>query len=116
METKKTELVAACGLYCGACGRYKKGRCAGCRDNVKATWCGIRRCCTEKNYNSCAECTEFTDLKKCKKFNNIPGKIIGFLTGSDRFACIYRIKEIGYEPFVIEMDSKGLQAIKKTKR
>jgi len=116
MESKRIELVAACGLYCGACGRYKKGKCPGCRDNEKATWCGIRRCCMEKKYNSCADCTEFTDLKKCKKFNNMPGKIIGFITGSDRFAGIYRIREIGNESFAIEMDSNGLQAIKRRKR
>ena len=92
---------------------YKRGKCAGCRDNKKATWCGIRKCCIEKGYNSCADCTEFADLKKCKKFNNLPGKIIGFFTGSDRFACIYRIREVGYEPYAVEMDSKNLQAIKK---
>ena len=116
MEPQSLKPVAACGLYCGACGRYKKGKCPGCRGYEKATWCGIRSCCIEKNYNSCADCTEFADLKKCKKFNNLPGKIIGFFTGSDRFACIYRIREIGHESFAIEMDKKGLQAIKRTKR
>jgi len=116
MEPTKKELVAACGLYCGACGKYQKGKCVGCRDNVKATWCGVRSCCIEKNYNTCAECTEFSDLKKCKKLNNFMGKIVGVIMNSDRFACIYRIREIGQEPYAIEMDAKGLQTIKRKKR
>ena len=115
MEFSELNLVAACGLYCGACGRYKKGKCEGCRDNEKATWCGIRSCCVEKNYNSCADCIEYTDLKKCKKFNNFMGKIMGVIMNSDRFACIYRIREIGHKSFAIEMNSKGLQAIKRMK-
>jgi hypothetical protein len=32
------DLVAHCGLYCGACGAYLKGRCPGCHENVKAGW------------------------------------------------------------------------------
>ena len=53
----KAELVARCGLYCGACGSYLKGRCPGCRENVKATWCKVRACCGEHSYASCADCT-----------------------------------------------------------
>lgn len=30
-------LVAYCGLYCGACGAYLKERCPGCHSNAKAT-------------------------------------------------------------------------------
>jgi len=35
--TSNAELVAYCGLYCGACGAYLKGRCPGCHENKKAT-------------------------------------------------------------------------------
>lgn len=34
--------VAYCGLYCGACQSYTKGKCPGCDANEKATWCEIR--------------------------------------------------------------------------
>ena len=30
------ELVAGCGLYCGKCGAFRKGRCKGCRENARA--------------------------------------------------------------------------------
>ncbi len=105
--------VAACGLYCGACNKYKNGKCPGCRNNEKASWCGIRKCCIERGYTSCAECTDFSNLKACKKFNNLPGKVIGFLTGSSRFTCIDRIREVGIQNFASEMDSKGLQSLKR---
>ena len=37
------KLVAYCGLYCGACGAYLRGRCPGCIENYKATWCKVPR-------------------------------------------------------------------------
>lgn len=105
--------VAACGLYCGACRKYMNGKCAGCRGNEKASWCGIRTCCIEHGYTSCADCRDFADLKECGKFNNFIGKVMGVLLNSDRFACIYRIREIGYEAFASEMEGKGVQTIKR---
>ena len=39
--TVDPELVGYCGLYCGACGKYLNGKCRGCHDNVKATWCKV---------------------------------------------------------------------------
>ena len=30
------EHVAACGLYCGACRKFVKGQCPGCKANTKA--------------------------------------------------------------------------------
>ena len=71
----KSELVAACGIYCGTCHRYKKGNCPGCAENIKATWCKIRTCTKEKGYHTCAQCSEFTDVQACRKFNNIFAKM-----------------------------------------
>jgi hypothetical protein len=31
--TTNPDLVAYCGLYCGACKAYRSGRCPGCRQN-----------------------------------------------------------------------------------
>jgi hypothetical protein len=106
-------LVAFCGLYCGACGRLLKGRCKGCAQNSKATWCTIRACCLGNHYTSCADCKEFSSPEQCKKFNNFMSKIIGFILCSNRKACIERIKAIGAQQFAIEMAGKGLQSIKK---
>lgn len=107
--------VAACGLYCGACRSYKKGKCPGCRDNAKASWCKIRTCCIEKDYVSCAQCVDFADPRKCGKINNLPGKVMGFLFNSDRFACIERIREKGIAEYAAEMEAKGWQSIKRKK-
>ena len=116
METKQIisdkNLIAYCGLYCGACGSYLKGKCPGCKENVKATWCKTRQCCIENNYSSCADC-EKIELMDCKKFNNFFSKLFGLILRSDRPACIRRIKEIGPEQYAIEMASSQRQSIKR---
>lgn len=90
-----TELVARCGLYCGACKSFLAGKCKGCRENSKATWCKVRVCCGEKQINSCAECAEFADPMACKKFNNFMSRLFGLVFSSDRAACIDQIKQRG---------------------
>lgn len=105
-------LVAYCGLYCGACGSYLKGKCPGCKENAKATWCKTRTCCIENSYLSCADCNK-TNIMECKKFNNFFSRFIGFILRSDRPACIRAIKRMGYEQFASEMAFKKLQSIRK---
>lgn len=101
------ELIAACGLYCGACGKLLKGKCPGCAGNEKAGWCAVRTCCKEHGWASCADCTEFRDPKQCKKFDSFISKVIGLVLDSDRAKCIGRIREVGPEQFAREMaDSK----------
>jgi hypothetical protein len=90
-----TNLVAYCGLYCGACRQYLREKCPGCMENIKAGWCKLRTCCKDKNYRSCAECTDFEDVNECKKFNNILSKVFAFLFRSNRKACIQQIQEKG---------------------
>ena len=94
------QMVAFCGLYCGACKRYLNEKCSGCHDNVKASWCKIRSCNLKKDYSSCAECAEFENENDCRKFNNFISKIFGFVFKSDRAACIDQIKQIGTIAFV----------------
>ena len=101
-NTPSVELIAACGLYCGACPRYTKGKCPGCAKYDKATWCGVRKCCREHGYLSCADCT-LMPLEECRKFNNFMAKIFGFIFRSDRHGCIRRLREAGPEQFVKEM-------------
>lgn len=108
--TAAKDLIAFCGLYCGACRSYLNGKCPGCRDNAKATWCKVRTCCLENNLLSCADCKTI-ELHACKKHNNFISKVFGVIFNSDRAACIGRIKELGYDGYALEMASDRKQTI-----
>jgi hypothetical protein len=100
--TTKTEdiLVAYCGLVCTNCGMYKKGSCAGCHSaRPKNRNCSMKKCAMGKNYSTCAECTEFTDPKKCRKLNNPVSRFFGFVFHTDRIGNLNRIREVGLEAF-----------------
>ena len=107
------DLVAFCGLCCGACGSYRKERCNGCAKNDKASWCKVRSCCKEHGYASCADCTEFSDPQRCRKFNNLMSRVIGFVLRSDRSACIAQIKKLGVEGHATLMAREKKQTIKR---
>jgi len=107
------KLVAACGLYCGACGAYLKEKCAGCADAKKRGWCKVRACCKDNGWATCAECTKFSNPNDCKLFNNVMSKIFSFLFRSDRAACIARIKGVGLQGYADEMAAARLQSIKR---
>ncbi len=106
-------LVAYCGLYCGACGAYLKGRCPGCHENAKAAWCKVRACCREYHYASCADCRQVGAVAECRKFNNFMSKLFGLLFRSDRAAGIARIKAKGYPAFAQHMAESKLHAIRR---
>ena len=111
-----TASIAFCGLYCGACRKYLQQRCPGCQANEKAGWCKIRLCCREKNIAGCADCTEYTDVRLCKKFNNFMARLFGLVFRSDRAACIDLIKKSGYEAYAREMSAKERMSIKRQKK
>ena len=107
------KLVAYCGLYCGACGRYQKGKCPGCAENQKAGWCKIRSCCMEHEYSTCADCQTHEAVTDCAKFDNFMARLFGLIFRSNRPACITRIKELGTEAYAQEMAEAGLQSIRR---
>lgn len=107
------KLIAYCGLYCGACGKYINGKCPACAGNEKASWCEIRKCCMENNYKSCADCTQYPNAVDCKKFNNFIGRVFGLIFRSNRPACITLIKEKGYENFAAYMAENKVMTIKR---
>jgi len=107
------KLVAHCGLYCGACGAYLRGRCQGCAENHRATWCKVRSCCQTSGYASCADCKEHPDPQECRWFNNWIAKIFGFIFRSDRAACIRQIRLIGLDAHAAEMAKSKRQSIKR---
>ncbi len=106
-------LVAYCGLYCGACRAYRRGRCPGCRENEKATWCRVRRCCVENAWATCAACDEVGDVGDCAKFNNLIARLFGLIFRSDRRACVLRIGEVGVEAFAAEMAQARRQTMRR---
>lgn len=110
------ELVAYCGLYCGACGAYLRDRCPGCHENTRASWCKVRLCCMEHEYASCADCKEYADPKECKKYNNVISKIVGFVLRSDRAACIGQIKQMGIQGHADTMTRLKRPSIKRGSR
>lgn len=111
--THEIRLIAACGLYCGACGKYLKGNCPGCKENTKATWCKIRSCCTEKGIENCSECMVFSNPNDCKLYNNFIAKVFGFVMGTDRSKCVEILKKKGPEGFVNFMVDHKFQSIPK---
>ncbi len=106
-----TDLIAFCGLYCGACKRLRRDKCPGCAGNEKASWCAVRTCCLEHGYRSCADCSEMDDIADCAKLNGFMAKVFGFVFRSDRNACLSRISEGGYEAFAEHMAEHGIQTI-----
>ena len=107
------ELVACCGLYCGQCGAYKKGKCVGCAAATNRGWCPVKKCCKEHGYASCAECKEFPDPADCRKFNSFVSKMFSFFFNSDRRAGVLKIRELGREGFAGYMNDLGRQAIRR---
>lgn len=111
--TENIQMVAKCGLYCGACPKYLKSKCKGCDENTSATWCKIRKCCFEKDIQSCADCDQFSNVMDCKKYDNFMTRIFGFIFNSNRAACILLIKSKGYDAFVKDMVQKGKMTVKR---
>ena len=110
---EQQNLISYCGLYCGACYKFKKSKCPGCEQNTKASWCKIRTCCIEKEISSCAHCDEYSDVKTCKKFSNPVSKLFEFVFRSDRKKGIELLRQEGPEAFEQFMSSKGWVSIKK---
>jgi hypothetical protein len=107
------KLVAACGLYCGACGAYRRGRCPGCKENHKAGWCKVRSCCQTNRYASCAECSEHEDPRDCRWYDNWIAKLFGFIFRSNRAACIDQIRLTGLDAHAADMAKNKRQSFKR---
>ncbi|MCR6509690.1 MULTISPECIES: DUF3795 domain-containing protein [Bacteroides] len=109
--TASKDNIAACGLYCGACRKFLSGKCPGCNNNEKASWCKIRKCCISKGYHTCAKCEH--DVRECKIYSNLISKVFALLFNSDRPACISYIREHGEIAYAEEMSKRKCQTIKR---
>ncbi len=114
--TPDVALVARCGLYCGACKAYLGSKCPGCHANARATWCTVRACCLERGIATCAECTDFDDPRKCRKFDNAMSKLFGILFRSDRAACVDQIRREGLAGHAAIMAERGAHTIRRGSR
>lgn len=106
-------LVAACGLYCGACRKYLAGKCPGCRRNEKASWCAVRACNQQAGQITCAQCSRYTDPMQCGKFNNVFSKFFALVFRSDRAACIAQIRAQGLDGHAQIMAEKKAQTLRR---
>jgi len=113
MAEPDVKTIAACGLYCGACGARLKGKCEGCATAPLFASCKVRACCKESGISTCAECEAHPDPASCGKFNNFISKIFGFVFRSDRAACVRRIREAGAEAYAKEMAASGRHTIRR---
>jgi hypothetical protein len=110
--TDNEQLIAYCGLYCGACPSFTSGKCDGCRSNsVKSAVvykaCQVRPCCVENRFFTCADCTIYASTKECKKYNPLLLKIASWVESSDRSKAIEMIKTKGRAEFSAFMEDKN---------
>lgn len=110
--TVDENLIAFCGLYCGACPRFMNGKCKGCKE-YKASWCKVKPCNIENNYTSCADCRQFGDLSDCRKYNPIFVRFFEFLSRSSRKDTVRLLKEKGRLDFAEYMAENRLVSVKK---
>jgi len=109
---KDEKLIAYCGLYCGACPTYIKGKCEGCRgDSSKCAvlykQCKVRPCCADNGFFTCADCTIYASTKECKKYNPLLLKIASWVESSDRSKAIEMIKAKGRADFLTFMTDRN---------
>jgi len=101
-------IVARCGLVCSNCGALRAGRCGGCHsEKPMFSRCPVKACAVEKGYATCADCTDFADLKQCRKLNNWIARIFGLIFRSNRIGGLYRIRDVGLDAFKAERQTSG---------
>lgn len=118
-------LVSVCGLYCGACGiclathendndkilqyavvlnqSFDETFCYGCRAGRKSAHCSkickFIDCTLKKGIEFCGECEKFPCLDLCNFQSKMPHRV-------EILESQIRIKEIGWEKWLIEMRDK----------
>jgi hypothetical protein len=118
-------LVSVCGMYCGACGiclatkendtdkilqyavvlnqSFEETFCDGCRAGRKSAHCSIIckfiDCTLKKGIEFCGECEEFPCLDLCNFQAKMPHRV-------EILESQIRIKEIGWQKWLIQMKEK----------
>lgn len=111
------QMIAYCGLYCGACPSFTSGKCDGCRTDSKKSAvvyksCQVRPCCIENGFSTCADCTKYASTKDCKKYNPLLLKIASRIEGTSRSKGIEMIRANGRSNFASYMEERGWVSVK----
>ena len=114
--TPDTRLIAYCGLYCANCSKFNKGKCPGCAENEKMSWCKIRKCCIEKEIANCSGCEEYIYPNDCSKYDTFISRTIELFSSTDRSLCINYLRKNSAEEFVVLMKEKGAVSMPKKKK
>ena len=114
---KDMNLIAHCGLYCGACPSFVSGKCDSCRGNsaksaIVYKKCKVKPCCVDNGFFTCADCTICTSTKDCKKYNPLLLKFASWIESSDRSKSIEMIQTKGITEFLAYMKDKNWVIIK----
>jgi hypothetical protein len=102
--------IAACGLFCSNCGKYKSDRCKGCQTEPGFSRCPVRACVVEKGITSCADCADFAaprDYRECPKLNNFMSKIFSFVFRSDRVGALTLLRDEGEDAYLTAKGASG---------
>lgn len=118
--SQKSTLISYCGFYCGACPKYTKGDCSGCKGEspkcaIGYKACKVRPCCIENGYSSCVDCEMYASVKECKIYNPVMIRFGEFITQTSRQKGIEMIKEKGEAAFIDFMVGKNWVTIKTRK-
>ncbi|MBF0543853.1 MAG: DUF3795 domain-containing protein [Candidatus Riflebacteria bacterium] len=98
--TNKEVIIARCGLVCSECGSYLKGKCSGCHsEKPMFANCPTKKCTLEKNILTCAECSDFQNLKECGKLHNWISRFFGWIYGTNRIGHLESIRKTNLESF-----------------
>jgi hypothetical protein len=109
-EPPRDAHIAACGLFCTNCRRFKSNKCPGCQVAPPFKSCPVRKCCNDQGITDCGQCAEFAaprDYRECKKLNNMISKVIGFFTGSDRVAACAMLRDQGRDQYMHHKAAPG---------
>lgn len=106
-----TRLIAACGMYCGACPSYINEKCPGCHTRGKVLFCQVRSCCHEQGIHSCGDCGEHGDPSDCSRLDNLFSRVVDRIRNTDRTECIRAIQDAGPEHYAESMARRGKRAI-----
>lgn len=94
--------IGCCGAYCGTCRPWTEGQCAGCKmgyaegkRDIKKARCKIKVCCITKEFETCADCPEYTICPLLLEFYNKNG----YKYRKYKEATEY-IREYGYDRFL----------------
>jgi hypothetical protein len=99
------KLISYCGFYCGACPKFLKEKCSGCKgDNPGCAMgykeCKVRPCCIENGYSSCADCKRYSSVRDCRDYNPVMIRFGQFITRTNRRMGIELLKEKGQREFM----------------